>query len=250
MSESIKDQVFICYAHEDLETVRKIVQGLRNRNIKVWFDKADLNPGRWRAQIVKAINRSRFFLICISIAALRKTGDKPGFTDNELEMAYEIAMAQPEHEFTIVPIRIEECKAKDFRISSFQQYDLFPDFESALDALAFRLGGLSIADSITPDEEKYDKLIVESLLGRFASCFYAKDYERALQLISSIIEIDNDNIEALNNKAATLNALGQYEQAIETCKIIYAKEPDFSTAFTNKGAALFSLGRYEEALHA
>ena len=127
MSEAKKDQVFISYAHEDLEVVKNIVIGLKKRKLGVWFDKEHLAPGRWKTQIIKEIARSRYFVILISEAALRKTGEQPGFQDNELNTAYEIAQAQPDQEFTIVPVRLEDCKRGDFRICSFQQYDLFPD---------------------------------------------------------------------------------------------------------------------------
>ena len=83
-----RKQVFISYAHENLETVENVILGLKKRNLRVWFDKEHLAPGKWKPQIVKAITRSRFFLIFISNAALHKTGEEPGFQDNELQAAY------------------------------------------------------------------------------------------------------------------------------------------------------------------
>lgn len=84
-------KVFLSYAHENLEMVRKIYTGLKERRLDVWFDKEDLGPGTWKKQIEKAIPKSRFFIICISEAALKKTGDEsPGFQDEELQQAYEM----------------------------------------------------------------------------------------------------------------------------------------------------------------
>ena len=125
MLKTKRDMIFLSYASEDLDWAKKISKELRKRNLKVWFDKKDLKTGKWKPQILKAINRSRYFIICISVAALRKVGDKPGFQDEELNRAYEIAMAQSDTQFAIVPVRIEDCPRGDTRLTSFQQYDLY-----------------------------------------------------------------------------------------------------------------------------
>ncbi len=109
--KNAKKRIFLSYAHEDLDTVRRIDAGLTARNLDVWFDKRCLKPGSWKRQIEKQIPKCRHFVICISNAALKKTGDEPGFQDDELQQAYEIARVQPEDAFTIVPIRLEDCVA-------------------------------------------------------------------------------------------------------------------------------------------
>jgi hypothetical protein len=118
MSTHARDQVFISYAHEDLDKVWMVVNGLRKRGLKIWFDKENLGTGRWKPKITKAIAQSRYFVICISSAALLKTGDNPGFIDNELHQAYQIALEQPESEFEIIPVRFEKCDRGDNRLSS------------------------------------------------------------------------------------------------------------------------------------
>jgi hypothetical protein len=191
MNEAKKQQVFICNEHEDLETVKNVVLGLKKRKLHVWFDKEHLAPGRWKAQIIKEIACSRYFIICISEAALRKTGEIPGFQDHELQTAYEIAQAQPDQEFTIVPIRLEDCERGDFRISSFQQYDLIPDFEAGLDNLAVHLGGVSLSDANAQDERTEDENIIESLLGKATAAYYANDFEKAYIIINSVLKGDD-----------------------------------------------------------
>jgi len=90
MNQPRKDQVFISYASEDLAAVKEVYDGLCKRGLEVWFDKKDKEIGPWRPRILKAILRSRYFVFCLSNAALRKTGDMPGFQDEELNYAYEI----------------------------------------------------------------------------------------------------------------------------------------------------------------
>ena len=120
---------------------------------------------------------------------MRKTGEKPGFQDNEQQTAYEIAQAQPDQEFTIVPIRLEDCERGDFRTTSFQQYDLFPDIEEGLDKLAVHLGGVSLSDATEQDERTEDEKIIESLKGKARSAHYAKDFEKALTTLNSILAL-------------------------------------------------------------
>ena len=71
-------RVFISYASEDLAQVRRLYEDLKKRNVNAWFDDNDLRLGRWKPQITKAIAQSNYFLFCISEAALKKIGDKPG----------------------------------------------------------------------------------------------------------------------------------------------------------------------------
>ena len=108
MTNKPNNRVFLSYAHEDFATVRNIYAGLKKRELDVWFDKEHMGPGSWKRQIEKAIPKCRYFIICISKAALKKIGDEtPGFQDEELQQAYEIARIQPESDFAIVPVRLE-----------------------------------------------------------------------------------------------------------------------------------------------
>ena len=69
------------------------------------------------------------------------------------------------------------CGRGDFRITSFQQYDLFPDIEEGMDNLAVHLGGVSLSDATAQDERTEDEKIIESLFGKAISAFYADNFE-------------------------------------------------------------------------
>jgi hypothetical protein len=73
-----REFTFISYAHEDLNQIRKLYEGLRERNVNAWFDKEDMAPGRWKKRIKKAISRSRYFIFCLSKTSLKKIGDLTG----------------------------------------------------------------------------------------------------------------------------------------------------------------------------
>ena len=253
MKTAKRYQVFVSYAHEDLGTVRQIVCGLRKRKLNVWFDKEDLGRGRWKQKIVKAISKSRFFVICISEAALLKTGadnDKIGFQDEELNIAYNIALDQPDSVFTIVPVRLEDCGRGDFRISSFQQYDLFDDLEKGLDKLSIDLGGISLSDATAKDDRTEDEKIIKSFLGKAIAANYAGDYNKAIKITDAVLEIKPDDAEAWHSKGIALGNLKHHEKALEAFNEALQIEPDNTRTWRVKCLALSHLSRFEEALEA
>ncbi|HMB89399.1 MAG TPA: toll/interleukin-1 receptor domain-containing protein [Rhodothermales bacterium] len=246
-----KPQVFLSYAHEDLKQVRRLYDDLTACGVNVWFDKEDLQSGmRWKRAIEKVIPKSRFFLICLSQAALRKLGDAPGFQDEELQQAYEIAREQEEQHFAIIPVRLEECDRGDARLSVWQQVDLFPDWNSAVNDLAVSLGGDSVggvADQEALDEQTQEQQLITGLLGKASAFYYAGDYERMLKTVEAIIAI-SENPEAWSNKGVALTELGQHEAALKAFDQAIAMQADLDGAWNNKGLTLNELGRHKEAL--
>jgi hypothetical protein len=173
-------QVFLSYAREDIAAVDRLYRGLTERGINVWFDQVHLKPGRWAKQIRREIARSRYFIICLSQAALSKTGDTPGFQDEELNEAYMIARDLQDGAFTIIPVRLEECQRGDHRTSIYQQYDLFPDWELEVDHLAVAIGGHALLDQSVTDERTESRKLTDAILGRVEAFYFAGDYERAV----------------------------------------------------------------------
>lgn len=72
MSELKKELAFLCYASDDLELVWKIYYGLKKREVALWFDKKDMKEGKWMPQIKTTIARSKYFIQCLSKAAIKK----------------------------------------------------------------------------------------------------------------------------------------------------------------------------------
>jgi TIR domain len=134
-----RELAFLSYAHDDIKKVRKVYEGLKKRGMDVWFDKEDLKPGKWMPQIKKAIARSKYFIVCLSDAAIKKLDDDKGVQGDEFSFAYEFVMNQPENTFTIIPVRLEDCARGDNRFTIHQQYNLFPSLDKGLDKLASAL---------------------------------------------------------------------------------------------------------------
>ncbi|MCP4745665.1 MAG: tetratricopeptide repeat protein, partial [Desulfobacteraceae bacterium] len=250
MDKRDSGKVFLSYASEDLEKVKEIYSGLTDRQLQVWFDKENLKPGKWLPQVMRAIGTSRYFIICLSQAALRKTGDEPGFQDEELNRAFEIAMAQTDKEFTIVPVRIEDCGRGDNRITPFQQYDLFKDFENDLDFLAVNLGGISLKDAKAKDERSEDEKMSDQLMGKATALYYLGAFDDALKILNSVLILSPDHADAWNNKGVSLGKLGRDQEALKAYDKAIELNPDYANAWYGKGVTLDKLGRDQEALKA
>jgi tetratricopeptide (TPR) repeat protein len=238
---SKRDLAFLSYAHEDLDLVRRVYEGLKERKVNVWFDKEDMIKGRWKPQIMKAISQSRDFVICLSNAAIKKTsGEKPGFQDRELQIAWEFAREQDESDFSIIPVRLEDCGRGDMRLSGWQQYDLFEDWEGILDTLAVNLGGNSLSDARAIDERTEVEKILKSIMGRAEMFFYSGDYNKALSFIESAINIKPDFHEVWTNKGLTLFNLGRLDEALKAYNKAIDIKPDYHEAWYNKESSCLS----------
>jgi len=251
MSGADKPQVFLSYAHDDLVTVRKLFAALEERKVNVWFDKVHLGPGKWLPQISKAIAKSRYFVFCMSAAALRKIGDSAGFVDTELQKAYDIAMAQDEARFTIIPLRLEEeLSHGDHRLSIFQQYDLFDDWDGEVDRLAAHLGGEPLASRVTEEAQSEEEQLLQSVLAKAVTAYVNKHYDDALPLIEKAVTLKPGDADAWYVKGVTLGHLGRHEDALRALDQALALNDTHALASVNKATVLFMLGRYEEAVTA
>ena len=256
-SKYIRDRVFLSYANEDLEKVKEVFEGLIKRGLDVWFDKEHIKPGPWKSQIEKAISKSRYFVIFISETALRKTGDKKSrFQNEELNWAYNIAEKQSDQDFTIIPVRLEECGRGDFRLSSFQQYNLFKDFEKGLDILSVHLGGFSLADSTAKDERTKEEKEIEHLMGKAEVSSFASEYDRSIEFLNSILTIKADFSDALNNLGEAWFVKCEYDKAIEyfekalksDIKAFGEDHSNVATLLNNLGVTWDSKGDYDKAI--
>ena len=256
MDQSNKHRVFLSYANEDLEKVKEVFEGLVKRGLDVWFDKEHLKPGSWKPQIEKAISKCKYFVICISEAALKKTGDEPGFQDEELNRAYNIAEKQSSKDFYIVPVRLEECGRGDTRLSSFQQYNLFDDFECGLDKLSIDIGGASLSDSTAKDERTEDERTIDHLIGKANTAYYTFEYDKSITILNSILALNPEHSTTLNDLGEVWREKGEYDKAIEyyekalksDLKNFDENHPTVATSWNNLGGAWNAKCEYDKAI--
>lgn len=156
-------------------------------------------------------------------------------------------MNQAPSEFKIIPLRLEDCDRGDHRLSVYQQYDLFEDFEGTLNKLAVHLGGCSLKETIIKEEKSQDENLIEALSGKAEMAYYENDCENALALYQAITKINPDDAKAWYNKGVALGKSGRSEEAIAAYEKALAIDPDDADAWYNKGVALKKLNRNKEA---
>jgi len=62
--------VFISYAHEDKSAALKLVEELKQRGLRIWFDKDEIRAGEnWMDRIREGIDNSRFAVVILSHAS-------------------------------------------------------------------------------------------------------------------------------------------------------------------------------------
>jgi tetratricopeptide (TPR) repeat protein len=252
MPNEKKPQVFLSYASENLDMVRKVYEGLVKRNLNVWFDKVNLKLGLpWKPQIEKAIANSRYFVICISEAAIRKLStDKPGFQDNELHFAYNIASTHGPQDFGIIPVRLEDCGRGDFRLSGWQQLDLFENYEEGLDKLSVNMGGISLSDPTAKDERSEKDKLISSIYNKAFTEYNAGRFTQTIALLDSILVLSPDHAGFWCEKGIVLDDLGKPNEAIKAYDQAIKIKPDYAKAWYNKGVVLGRLDKDEEAIKA
>jgi hypothetical protein len=116
-------QIFLSYAREDEEKVKKLYQRLSDAGLKPWMDQEDLLPGEsWKLRISQAIRQSDFFLVCLSDNSI----DKRGWIQREIKQALDIWQEMLDSDIYLIPARLEDCEVPE-RLSDFQWVDLFEE---------------------------------------------------------------------------------------------------------------------------
>jgi len=246
-----KNQIFLCCAEKDIEKVNSVHDGMKARGLNVCFDREDITPKKWESQIENTINKSCYFVACLSKHALQNPiGKKHGFQDYELNKAYSIAQERSDEKFTMIPLMIEDCDLGNNFISGSYQYHIFNEFENELDRLALNMGGGSLSDPNAKDERAEDKKIIEGLMGKAAVTYYAGEYQKAIVLFEHITAIDSGSYEVCYNKGVILEILDRHEEAVSSFDHAININPDDHRALYNKGVSLQSLDRPADAIDA
>ena len=121
-----RPRVFLAYAAEDLERVRRLCESLRNAGLSPWMDRDQLLPGQnWPRSIERAIASSNAFLACFSMHSVVKKGH----FQCELRYALDCARRLPLDDVFVIPVRLEKCDVPKKIADETQYVDLFPDWE-------------------------------------------------------------------------------------------------------------------------
>lgn len=155
MSER-KEQIFLSYAREDVETAERIHNDLKKWGLNSWFDREALRGGdRWKNAIKKAIRQSSHFIALLS----SKSVTKRGYVQKELREALEVLDEVPESDIFIIPVRLDESEPSQDTLHELHWIDLFPSYEEGfkniLRAIRPDLAEWKVAELPLVDSEDY-----------------------------------------------------------------------------------------------
>src|SRR3954451_184987 len=123
-------RLFLSYAREDVDRVRRFAAELRRTGIEPWMDDELKLAGRWNTEIEDRIAACDLFLAIQSRAT--QEGNATRFFCKEWRLAHKASRC-------FLPVRLEECrlpaslpKTLATAIESYKHEDLFPTYEVGL----------------------------------------------------------------------------------------------------------------------
>ena len=112
--------IFLAHASEDKPFVRKLYKELKKEGFQPWLDEENLEPGvMWEKEIKIAIEKSRFFLACISDNSVNKNG----FIQKELRIALSQLEEKPPQNTYFIPALIENSELPDITVNTINLRD-------------------------------------------------------------------------------------------------------------------------------
>jgi len=119
---SIRPQVsvFLCHSFQDKAMVRRLSARLKRDGCIPWLDEEQLVGGQdWDLEIRRAVRSSDAVLVCLSRAAVAKTG----YLQKEIRQALDVADERPEGRIFIIPLKLGDCDVPD-RLRRWHWIDL------------------------------------------------------------------------------------------------------------------------------
>ena len=93
-----------------------------------------------------------------------------------------------------------------------------------------------------------DENVIDELHKESAVLVSQERYDEALQIFDQILEIDSENVKALNHKGATLVKMEKFENSLEYFDKALELQPNNTKILKNKAIALTDLMEYEYAI--
>ena len=214
MAEDIKRplKVFLCHAHEDKATVRKVYKRLVAEGVDAWLDEEKLLPGQdWNNEILRALQDSDAIVICLSKVSVAREG----YVQREIKEALKKAEEKPSGTIFVIPAKLNDCEVPVY-LKNWQWVDLFEDngFQKLLRSLKIRadkVGAVIVPPSYEDEDTELEKRL-EQLYTDGLAAFYTEDWDRACKRFEAILR------ERPNHKNAT-EKLAQAERQRNLAKL-------------------------------
>lgn len=148
--------VFLSYASADKEVAHRIVEELRKRGIRVWFDTCELQPGDSIAKAIEyAISASDYLVVLLSPSSVNSV-----WVQQELGAALSIELTT--RNITLLPVVIADCEIPPL-LASYQFLDLRTDFDQGVTRLVEQIGLVPEIDFSVLDGRAFENLIADLL---------------------------------------------------------------------------------------
>jgi hypothetical protein len=114
-------RVFLSYASEDRDRVKRLYRRLKHDGHRPWLDVVDLLPGvEWKPAIVAALRSAEIAIVCLSSRSIAKTGT----VQEEIRQVLELLRQRPFGKVGVIPARLEACDVPE-PLRAYQWVDLF-----------------------------------------------------------------------------------------------------------------------------
>jgi len=131
-----RTRVFLAYAQEDRQVVKRLYEALQKADFEPWMDSENLLPGQnWPRSIERAIELSDYFVGCFS----SRSAKKRGHFQSELSYALDVATQVPDEQAYFLPLRLDECELPANIVRRVHYVDLWPDWEQGVNVLTHAL---------------------------------------------------------------------------------------------------------------
>lgn len=242
-------QIFLCYARTDKEAVENLYTGLTRSGFKPWMDTKDILPGEnWKNSIETAVDRSDFFIACLSSNSV----DRRGQIQRELKNALDKWKEKLDSDIYLIPIKLEKCEVPE-TLREFQWVNLFEKDGYAQLVKAVREGvnrqkkpdknptPLLFKVLIVEDEKKWQKILTRIIEDEAGQVMIAEGYDEAIRYLDQsgfdLITLDANLIkEEPKLREGGLVLHWMQEKGLETPTIIVSGTGDVQftrTAFKN-----------------
>jgi hypothetical protein len=113
--------VFLSYARSDQAIVERLYDQLKASGLVPWMDVRDIYPGEnWKSAIETAIQKSDFFVLCLSSNSVNRRGT----LQREIQTALDKLIELLKHDIYFIPVRLTQC-TRPPEIAKYQSVDLF-----------------------------------------------------------------------------------------------------------------------------
>ncbi len=149
-------QVFLSYASADKKIAHKIVNELRKRGIRVWFDAYELQHGDSIVKAIEnAISASDYLVVLLSPNSVNSVWVQK-------ELGATLSTELTSRDITLLPVLIADCDIPPI-LASYQYFDLRTDFEQGVARLVEQISIVPEIDFSELDWISFENLIVDLL---------------------------------------------------------------------------------------